>query len=98
MGCQSSIQLPDPLPGKLFLVYFSLYMMFIEKKKYLVNESGTRKYRINGALRSTRQPNNVKLCLAFSDHLIYAAKELPPKTDLRPYMTAVEDQSQIGSW
>ncbi len=72
--------------------------MLLIEQKFLVNETKNKKYRINGALRSTRLPNKAKLCQAFSDHLIYSAKQLPRKVDLRPYMTPVEDQSQIGSW
>ncbi|CAF4360146.1 unnamed protein product [Rotaria sordida] len=33
----------------------------------------------------------------FSDHVLYSNDQLPPKVDLRPDMTPVEDESRIGS-
>jgi hypothetical protein len=67
-------------------------------KKFLFNRNKNRKFRLNGLLRSTRLPIKECLCQAFSDHVLYSSDQLPPKTDLRDYMTPVEDQSQIGSW
>jgi len=67
-------------------------------KKFLINRFRNRKFRVNGLIRSTRLPNKQSLCQAFSDHVLYTPDQLPPKADLRDYMTPVEDQSQIGSW
>jgi hypothetical protein len=67
-------------------------------KTYLVNRISGRRCRLNGIRRSTRLPNKPQLRQAFSDHMTYSADQLPPKVDLRPDMTPVEDQSQIGSW
>jgi hypothetical protein len=67
-------------------------------KTYLVNQISGQKRRLNGIIRSTRLPSKDQLRQAFRDHMIYSADQLPPKADLRPDMTPVEDQSQIGSW
>lgn len=67
-------------------------------KKFLFNRNQSRKFRLNGLLPSTRLPNKHRLRQAFSDHLLYSPDQLPPKADLRDYMTPVENQSQIGSW
>ncbi len=67
-------------------------------KTYLVNGISGRRYRLNGIRPSTRLPHKHLLRQAFGDHMIYSADQLPPKVDLRPGMTPVEDQSQIGSW
>jgi hypothetical protein len=67
-------------------------------KKFLINRNQNRKFRLNGIIRSTRLPNKQSLCQAFQDHILYSSDQLPPKSDLRPYMTPIVDQSQIGSW
>ena len=67
-------------------------------KTYLRNLIDNRKWRLNGIWPSNRLPNKHQLRQAFGDHILYSAEQLPPKTDLRPNMTPVEDQSQIGSW
>ena len=64
----------------------------------MINRSKNRKYRLNGIWPSIRLPFKERLCRAFRDHLIYGAGELPAKTDLRPHMSPIEDQSKIGSW
>ncbi|CAF4106525.1 unnamed protein product [Adineta steineri] len=66
-------------------------------KTYLVNKIQDQKFRLNGIYRSQRLPNKNNLCQAFREHVLYSPEELPPKVDLRPDMTPVEDQSQIGS-
>ncbi len=66
--------------------------------KYLINRNENRKFRLNGLIRSIRLPHKHHLRQAFQDHMLYSSDQLPPKTDLRPNMTPVEDQSQIGSW
>jgi hypothetical protein len=67
-------------------------------KTYLINKINNNRFRLNGIVPSQRLPHKGRLCQAFSDHVIYTPDQLPPKVDLRPYMTSVEDQSQIGSW
>ncbi len=67
-------------------------------KNYLINKIQNQRFRLNGILPSNRLPHKKRLCQAFRHHRLYAADQLPPKVDLRPYMTTVEDQSQIGSW
>ena len=67
-------------------------------KTYLINKIQDRKFRLNGIIPSNRLPFKHRLCQSFSQHRLYAAEQLPPKVDLRPDMTPVEDQSSIGSW
>ena len=67
-------------------------------KIYLINKIKNKKFRINGILPSIRLPQKERLCQAFSEHIIYTVDQLPPRVDLRPDMTPVEDQSRIGSW
>jgi len=67
-------------------------------KTYLINKIRNKKFRLNGIVPSRHLPHKHRLRQAFQQHRIYAAEELPPKVDLRPYMTPVEDQSSIGSW
>jgi hypothetical protein len=54
--------------------------------------------RVNGCLPSDHLPNKDKLRQNFSNHVCCSASQLPPKVDLRPDMTPVENQSTIGSW
>ncbi len=67
-------------------------------KTYLINKIKNNKFRLNGVAPSRRLPHKKRLCQTFSQHVLYTPDQLPPKVDLRPYMTPVEDQSQIGSW
>jgi hypothetical protein len=67
-------------------------------KVFLVDKATKQKYRLNGSIPSTELPNNANLQQNFSEHACLSAPQLPPKVDLRPSMTAVEDQSFIGSW
>jgi hypothetical protein len=67
-------------------------------KTYLIDKINDNKFRLNGIIPSNRLPHKEKLCQLFREHVIYTADQLPPKVDLRPDMTAVEDQSKIGSW
>ncbi|UJR12703.1 hypothetical protein I4U23_016877 [Adineta vaga] len=64
---------------------------------FLLNKLLDRKCRLNGIWPSHRLPHKEYLRRLFSNHLIYSPEELPPKVDLRNYMTTVEDQSSIGS-
>ncbi len=65
---------------------------------YLVDKVHDNKFRLDGIMPSHRLPRKENLCQSFSDHVLYSADQLPPKVDLRPDMTPVEDQSRIGSW
>ena len=65
---------------------------------YLLNRIESRICRLNGIQQSDNLPNKPQLCQSFSDHVMYSNDQLPPKVDLRPNMTPVEDQSRIGSW
>ncbi|CAF3395317.1 unnamed protein product [Rotaria socialis] len=66
-------------------------------KAFLINKLDQTRFRLNGVVPSSRLPNKRQLCQTFRDHILYRAEQLPPKIDLRTDMTAVEDQSQIGS-
>ncbi|CAF1506720.1 unnamed protein product, partial [Didymodactylos carnosus] len=55
------------------------------------------RFRFNGLIASTRLPHKQSLRQKFDNIVKYSPEELPPKVDLRQEMTAVEDQSQIGS-
>lgn len=67
-------------------------------RKFLLNRSTERKCRLNGVVPSTRKPEKAKLRQNFLSHMLFSDPQLPPKVDLRFEMTAVEDQSSIGSW
>ncbi|CAF0990701.1 unnamed protein product, partial [Didymodactylos carnosus] len=55
------------------------------------------RFRFNGLIESTRLPHKQCLRQKFDNILKYSPNDLPSKVDLREEMTAVEDQSQIGS-
>jgi hypothetical protein len=65
---------------------------------YLLNRIECRICRLNGIRESSSLPEKPELRQSFADHVLYSSDELPPKVDLRPNMTLVEDQSRIGSW
>jgi hypothetical protein len=65
---------------------------------YLLNRIQSRVCRLNGIRESDSLPNKPQLRKSFANHVIYEGDQLPPKVDLRPSMTPVEDQSKIGSW
>jgi hypothetical protein len=67
-------------------------------KTYLINKIKNSQFRLNGILPSNRLPNKHRLRQNFGQHVIYSPDQLPPKADLRPDMTPVEDQSKVGSW
>jgi hypothetical protein len=67
-------------------------------KTYLLNRIESRICRLNGICQSSSLPRNPNLRQSFSDHVLYSGDQLPPKVDLRPEMTPIEDQSKIGSW
>ncbi|CAF3562084.1 unnamed protein product, partial [Rotaria sp. Silwood2] len=66
-------------------------------KTFLTNKLNLKRFRLNGLVPSSRLPKKSELCQAFCDHILYAADQLPPKVDLRSYMTPVEDQSKTAS-
>ncbi|CAF0979134.1 unnamed protein product [Rotaria sordida] len=66
-------------------------------KTFLTNKRNLQRFRLNGLVPSSHLPHKRELCQEFCDHRIYGAQQLPPKVDLRPYMTPVEDQSKTGS-
>ncbi|CAF1461746.1 unnamed protein product [Didymodactylos carnosus] len=64
-------------------------------KTFLTNRRRGTRYRLNGITQSTFSPSRWQ---PFSNiRKLTSAGELPAKVDLRPQMTPVEDQSQIGS-
>ena len=65
---------------------------------YLFNQITHKRYRLNGIKISNRLPHKEFLKHLFADHVQFNDDELPPKVDLRPEMTPVEDQSTVGSW
>lgn len=67
-------------------------------KTYLANKLSSERFRVNGLIRSNNLPRKQRLCQSFRDHIVYRAEQLPPRVDLRPDMTPVEDQSRLGSW
>lgn len=67
-------------------------------RTYLFNKFNDKFCRLNGIQPSTRLPYKAQLRQLFSDHILFNNDQLPPKVDLRPCMTEVEDQSRIGSW
>lgn len=67
-------------------------------KTYLLNRIESRVCRLNGIRHSSDLPQKAQLRQSFADHVIYSSDQLPPKVDLRPHMTNIEDQSTIGSW
>ncbi|CAF3345220.1 unnamed protein product [Rotaria socialis] len=64
---------------------------------YLINRFTDKICRLNGIKESHRMPHKEELKMAFSDHVLLTQDQLPPKVDLRPFMSTVEDQSRIGS-
>ncbi|CAF5065018.1 unnamed protein product, partial [Rotaria sp. Silwood1] len=66
-------------------------------RTYLINRLTNAIYRLNGIEPSHQMPHKEDLQQSFSDHVLFSSDHLPPKVDLRPYMTTVEDQSRIGS-
>jgi hypothetical protein len=63
-------------------------------KRYLTSKLSIEKLRLSNILPTTHLPSPKRLSQAFRRH---RADQLPPKVDLRPDMTPVEDQSNIGS-
>lgn len=68
------------------------------KKMFLVNRRTGQRHRVGGLKKSDYKPKDKSLRKHFTKCIIYDTKELPPKVDLRPWMTPVEDQGRLGSW
>jgi hypothetical protein len=66
-------------------------------KTYLTKKFSISNIRLTDILSTTHLPSKKRLSQAFRHHILYRADQLPPKLDLRPDMTPVEDQSSIGS-
>ncbi|CAF5075931.1 unnamed protein product, partial [Rotaria sp. Silwood1] len=66
-------------------------------RTYLYNRFSAQKFRLNGIMPSVNLPSKENLRQFFSDHILLNDDQLPPKVDLRPDMTPVENQSKIGS-
>lgn len=65
---------------------------------YLLSRWTNRRYVLNGDLEVNEKPADEALSRDFRDHIVLDQFELPPKVDLRPWMTKVEDQSTLKSW
>ena len=57
-----------------------------------------KRHCIGGHKKATHKSSHKSLRKDFKKHAIYRPDELPPKVDLRKWMTAVEDQSDVNSW
>ena len=68
------------------------------RKLFLINHKTMKRYCVRGLKSSTEKSTHKSLRKKFTRHTIYRPDELPPKIDLRSWMTPVEDQSDINSW
>lgn len=68
------------------------------KKMFMVNRITLERNCMNGLKESTHKPKDKSLRKRFEKHVRYELDELPPKVDLRPWMTPIEDQSELNSW
>lgn len=75
-----------------------VFIGVMTRRTYLLDRKTQTKSRLNGVLPSTRLPQKAKLQQHFASHMLFSTPQLPPKVDLRPEMTLVEDQSSVGSW
>jgi hypothetical protein len=66
--------------------------------RFLTDPHSGQQCRIDGCIPSTHLPQKYKLQQDFSNIMCCSSAELPPKIDLRPNMTPVENQATIGSW
>ena len=67
-------------------------------KTYLLNAIESRLCRLDGIHPSSYLPKIPQLNQLFDHHVIYGKGDLPPKVDLRSFMTSVEDQSKMATW
>ncbi|CAF5089793.1 unnamed protein product, partial [Rotaria magnacalcarata] len=66
-------------------------------KTYFVDHINNTRYPLNGVIRSDT-PSTVTVSSAlFRDHTLLSAEQLPPKVDLRPDLTTIENQWQTNS-
>ncbi|CAF3535770.1 unnamed protein product [Rotaria sp. Silwood1] len=66
------------------------------QKRFIHDKKTDRKYCISGCKASKREAEDETLRKDFSNHIKVSAEELPPKVDLRPLMTTVEDQNPMN--
>jgi hypothetical protein len=66
-------------------------------KNYLTKKLSIQKSLLSHILPNTHLPNTKRLSDIFRHHILNKNDQIPPKVDLRPDMTLVEDQSNIGS-
>lgn len=67
-------------------------------KTYFVDHINNCRYPLNGVIPSTAPTTVTAATRLFRYHMVLSAPELPPQVDLRPDMTAVEQQAQANSW
>ncbi|CAF3895127.1 unnamed protein product [Rotaria sordida] len=67
------------------------------KKTYLHDRKTDKKFRLNGVKETSRMPQKQSLHKDFSKYVKYNQSQLPHKVDLRPWMTTIEDQSDVNS-
>ena len=68
------------------------------KRQYLVNKATGQKYRINGYVQASDLSDRWTLVQSFTSAFLCEIGRPPPKVDLRPRMTKVENHSATGSW
>lgn len=68
------------------------------KKTYLHDRKTNQRYLLNGCVPSTSLPEKACLRKEFSQSVKYSAGQLPPKVDLRPWMTNIENQKTVNTW
>ena len=69
-----------------------------EKNLYLYNQATNERYILNGDLEPEGEPDYAALILDFTDCIVLDKEQLPPKVDLRPWMTDVESQTKLKTW
>ena len=57
-----------------------------------------QRFRLNGDQETCHMPEKECLRKDFTQYVKYTQSQLPPKVDLRPWMTDIENQSSISSW
>jgi len=67
------------------------------KKEFFINKKTGKRFYVNDVVASTRVPEDPALAGDFTDHIKYNEKQLPPKVDLRQWMTPIEDQGDMNS-
>lgn len=67
-------------------------------KMILHNRATGEDFCINGLKQSIHEPSYEFLRQDFTEHILYTDKQLPPKVDLRPWMTPVEHQRGLNTW